>query len=98
VSVGYFRPEHLPRDPEGRERRQDARLLLLVAEAQLRDPALVAQVDVGALARLAQDGSLPARTQRRAATALARVRLAALDGLAAARGTPGDGERGQRLG
>jgi hypothetical protein len=67
--VGYFDPQHL-RDPAERERHEHLRLLLLVAEAQLRQGATV---DVAALTRVAQDESLPARARRRAACVLARL-------------------------
>jgi hypothetical protein len=69
--VGYFNPQHL-RDPAERERDEDVRLLLMVAEANVR---LGRPVPIAALTRVAQDETLPARTQRRAAVVLARLRL-----------------------
>lgn len=72
--MGYFRPDQLPRDPEGRERRQDVRLLLMVSEANLR-LGRHHLLRVPDLEGVAQDETLPVRAQRRAATVLAQLRF-----------------------
>lgn len=71
--MGYFRPDQLPRDPAAQERLRDARLLVMVAQAQLRDPATRGLIDVAALMKVVQELGIPLRTRRGAAATLARL-------------------------
>lgn len=71
--MGCIRPDQLPRDPAATERRRDARLLVGVARARLRDPATRSRIDIAALTRRAQDHSVPERTRQGAAATLARM-------------------------
>lgn len=75
--MGYLRPEHLTKDPGGAQARRDARLVLLVARARLRDGDAV---DVAGLAALAEDERLTARLRVRAAEYAARAALSAVAG------------------
>jgi len=71
--VGYFRPEHLPKDADTAQGRRDARLVLLVANCALRGEG--GTIDAATLQAIAEDPRMTARLQRRATVALLRVSL-----------------------
>ncbi len=66
-------------DPDVREARQDARLLLMVVRARFAEGTVPFEL-AERLAQVAQDERLTARLQLRAAEALARLRMAGMRG------------------
>ncbi len=74
--MGYFTPKGLPTESwERRQAQEDARLLLMVVRARLREGDVPTDL-VPKLERLALDQRTRIRQQRVAAGLLARIRLA----------------------
>jgi hypothetical protein len=72
--VGLLRPERLPEDPDAVQARKDAKLVLMVANCALRGQG--GRLDPAMIEAIALDERMSPRTQRRAATILARLRFA----------------------
>lgn len=76
--MGCFDPRRL-RDPVVAQARREAKLTLMVANCALRGQG--GALDPAAIEAIALDERLSARTRRRAATILARLRFGTLGGL-----------------
>jgi hypothetical protein len=73
--VSFLPADRLPTDPDGLERRREARAILSASEAFLTHPAFVHRAALSVLAKLMTDDAVPPRERRRAAEILARIEL-----------------------
>lgn len=80
--MSTFSPERLPRDADLAALRREVRATLDAYAAFLQSPAFLHNIDVAVLTKIAGDENVPHRERRRAAEALAKLRLQAMEALA----------------